>query len=132
MLVVDGLRVAITRADRTVYPVDGVSFTVAPGECLGIVGESGSGKSLTLKALSGVLPRAATMVAGTVRLAPAAGDDAVAFDPTVVHSNGLTMVFQEPMTALNPTMRVGDLVAEALVAQRGDQLEPRPDFERWT
>ena len=119
MLVVDGLRVAITRVDRTVYPVDGVSFDVAPGECLGIVGESGSGKSLTLKALSGVLPRAATAVDGTVRLAPAAGDEPVAFDPTAVHSNGLTMVFQEPMTALNPTMRVGDLVAESLVVQPG-------------
>jgi oligopeptide/dipeptide ABC transporter ATP-binding protein len=119
MLVVDGLRVAIARADRTVYPVDGVSFSVAPGECLGIVGESGSGKSLTLKSLSGVLPRAASMADGSLRLAPVAGDEPAPFDPTAAHSNGVTMVFQEPMTALNPTMRIGDLVAESIVVQRG-------------
>ena len=119
MLVVDGLRVAIRRADRTVYPVDRVSFSVAPGECLGIVGESGSGKSLTLKALSGVLPRAASMAGGSVRLAPVAGEEPAPFDPTAAHSNGVTMVFQEPMTALNPTMRIGDLVAESIVVQRG-------------
>jgi oligopeptide/dipeptide ABC transporter ATP-binding protein len=119
MLVVEGLRVAIRRADRTVYPVDDVSFSVAPGECLGIVGESGSGKSLTLKALSGVLPRAATMAEGSVRLAPAAGDEPAPFDPTAARSNGVTMVFQEPMTALNPTMRVGDLVVESIAVQRG-------------
>lgn len=75
--------------------VKGVSLSVRPGECLGIVGESGSGKSLTLRAVADVLPRGVERVGGTVSLA---GRSA--------------MVFQEPMTTLNPTMRVGDFIAE--------------------
>jgi oligopeptide/dipeptide ABC transporter ATP-binding protein len=118
MLVVDGLRVAISSPDRTVHPVDGVSFEVAPGECLGIVGESGSGKSLTLKALCGVLPRSASVVQGTMGVAPSPGA-AVAPHVPGSRASGLTMVFQEPMTALNPTMRVGDLIAEAVQVRRG-------------
>lgn len=76
-------------------PVKDVSFTVAEGECVGIVGESGSGKSLTLRAIAGVLP-------GGVRVV--SGDHHV--------SGRSAMVFQEPMTTLNPTMRVGEFIAE--------------------
>lgn len=101
LLSVDGLSVRLTHAGRTVTPVDEVSFTLAAGEALGIVGESGSGKSLTLRAVLGLLPPGGEM------------DGSIRFDPhDITRHRGIGMIFQEPMTALNPTMRVGDLIAE--------------------
>jgi oligopeptide/dipeptide ABC transporter ATP-binding protein len=101
-----------------------VTFSIAPGEVLGLVGESGSGKSVTSLALMGLLPpRARTL--GTANFGSTAEKtlDLLAAPPEVMrHVRGLrmAMIFQEPMTALNPVMRVGDQVAEAVVAhQRG-------------
>lgn len=91
VLTVGGLRLASGQG----VPVKDVSFSVRQGECVGVVGESGSGKSLTLRAIAGVLPTG---------LRVAAGDYAV--------EGRTAMVFQEPMTTLNPTMRVGDFIAE--------------------
>ncbi|KHL13425.1 UNVERIFIED_CONTAM: hypothetical protein LK11_31750 [Mumia flava] len=83
----------VARADDDHELVHGVSLALRPGETLGIVGESGSGKSLTLRAVMDILPP-------TLR---ATG--------TVERTGRAAMIFQEPATALNPTMRVGDLVA---------------------
>jgi len=107
VLEVEGLRVGFGDA----HPVDGVSFSVAPGECLGLVGESGSGKSLTLRAALGLLPPAAAVTAGELRF------DGAAYAAADVRGHGISMIFQEPMSALNPLMRVGDLIAEALRAR---------------
>lgn len=101
LLTVDDLSVRLTHSGRTVTPVEEVSFTLAAGEALGIVGESGSGKSLTLRAVLGLLPPGGEL------------DGSIRFDPPdLTRRRGIGMIFQEPMTALNPTMRVGDLVAE--------------------
>ncbi|MFF2273536.1 ABC transporter ATP-binding protein [Agromyces sp. NPDC058136] len=113
VLSVSGLRVDLPVGGGTMHPVDGVSFEVAAGESLGIVGESGSGKSLSLKAVLGLLPPGAT-AAGDLRFA--LGGDVVR-DAERVRGHGVAMVFQEPMTALNPTMRVGDLIGEAVRAR---------------
>lgn len=107
-LSVEGLGVVIGRGRQTTRPVEAVSFSVAKGEALGIVGESGSGKSLTLRAVLGLLPASARRE-GDVRVASSPGPTTVGSPPP-----GLAMIFQEPMTALNPTMRVGTLVAEPL------------------
>ena len=96
MLEVEELRVEAARSNGITL-VDGISFMVRKGECLGIVGESGSGKSMTLRAVSGLPP--ARIVGGRVTV------------------GRVSMVFQDPMSALNPTMRVGDLVAEGLRAR---------------
>lgn len=85
--------------------VENVTFNVHAGQCLGIVGESGSGKSMTMRAIMGIAP--ARIVAGTVT----AGTTA--------------MVFQDAMTALNPSMRIGDLVAEGLRAQSVPRVKAR-------
>ncbi|HWI32295.1 MAG TPA: ABC transporter ATP-binding protein [Microbacterium sp.] len=91
VLTVDHLRLGTEHG----VPVKDVSFSVGEGECVGIVGESGSGKSLTLRAIAGVLPVGVRVVSGEHDV------------------NGRSaMVFQEPMTTLNPTMRVGEFIAE--------------------
>ena len=110
LLDVTDLRVRLTAGSARIAPVDGVSLSVARGQALGIVGESGSGKSLTLKAILGLLP-AGSQVDGSLRLrlSPDSDDEV---SPGQLRGRGVSMIFQEPMTALNPTMRVGDLVAE--------------------
>ncbi len=110
ILEVRDLEVSFTAHGQTVTPVDGVSLSVTRGEALGIAGESGSGKSLTLKSIIGLLPPNATVV-GDLRYA-LDDEEPIPYAPADVHGHGISIIFQEPMTALNPTMRVGDLIAE--------------------
>ncbi|MCX4816065.1 ABC transporter ATP-binding protein [Streptomyces sp. NBC_01239] len=91
--------------------VDDVSLRVGAGECLGIVGESGSGKSLTLRSVLGLLPTALRQSGGTLRFRRADEEALRPVDPRELRGRGVSMVFQEPMSSLNPTMRIGDLVA---------------------
>lgn len=95
-------------------PVMGVGLSVARGEVLGVVGESGSGKSLTLKAVAGLLPRGVSIGEGEIAVN---GLDVVHASPrelSRLRGGIVGMVFQEPMTALNPTMRIGRQIAEAV------------------
>jgi oligopeptide/dipeptide ABC transporter ATP-binding protein len=112
LLEVQELSVVLGRGEEAVTPVSGVSFHVGRGEALGIVGESGCGKSLTLRAIAGLLPRNAH-ARGALRFA-VDGEHLVPYEPVRVRARGISMIFQEPMTALNPTMRVGDLIAEPM------------------
>ena len=92
--------------------VEDVSFDVDPGQRLGIVGESGSGKSLTLRAIAGLLPRAVEVLSGRVEYD---GLDLLAMPAKkrrALMGPEIAMIFQEPMTALNPVVRVGDQIAE--------------------
>jgi peptide/nickel transport system ATP-binding protein len=98
--------------------VDGVSFAVAPGRTLAIVGESGCGKSVTSLALMGLLPGSAR-VEGTIRLA---GREIAELPPEqrrLLRGPEMAMIFQEPMTSLNPAFTAGEQVAEALRLHRG-------------
>ena len=117
MLSVRNLRLEIARAHDRIVPVDDVSFEVGRGEILGIAGESGCGKSLTLRALVGLTP-AGTTRSGECRL-DLDGRGLREFDPVEVRGRGVSFVFQEPMSALNPTMRVGDLIAEGPKVHEG-------------
>ena len=107
--------------------VDGVSFDVAEGETLGIAGESGCGKSVTALSVMQLLPKtSATMINGAVLFE---GRDLLQLDERTMRSirgNRLAMIFQEPMTALNPLLRVGDQIAEVLRIHTGaDRREAR-------
>src|ERR1700676_3496105 len=119
-----GLTVELPTADGPVFPVNDVSFTLAQGESLGLVGESGSGKTMLALALVGLLPAGARR-SGEAWLSGANGAarNLVALDEaalTAVRGQGIGFVFQEPMTALNPVMRIGSQISEALRAhQRG-------------
>lgn len=118
VLSVEQLTVDVARAQDHDTVVSDVAFDVRAGECLGLVGESGSGKSLTLKAIAGLLPHAVTST-GVCRLR-IPGDSALReYDPDRVRGSGIAMVFQEPMSALNPTMRIADLIAAGPRATRG-------------
>jgi oligopeptide/dipeptide ABC transporter ATP-binding protein len=117
ILEVSDLTVRLPRAGTTITPVEGVSFTLDRGEALGIAGESGCGKSLTLKSIIGLLPPGAE-VGGHLRFA-LDREEPIPYQPADVHGHGVSLISQEPMTALNPTMRVGDLIAEGPRIHRG-------------
>ena len=119
MLQVRDLHVQITSQRGLVRAVDGVSFEVARGDALGIVGESGSGKSMTLRAILGVLPPEAHVTSGQVLLD---GQDLVPLrqsDLNRIRGPKMSMIFQEPMSALNPVMRVGPQIAEGPLVHLG-------------
>jgi len=114
VLAIEGLTVALPMgADRT-NAVEAVSFSVGPGEIVCVVGESGSGKSVTAHSVMGLLPRELQATAGEVVLQ---GEDvlkATTARRRQLRGTRMAMIFQEPMTALNPVMTVGDQIAEVL------------------
>jgi ABC-type glutathione transport system ATPase component len=114
LLQVQGLSIALPQGAERPHAVEDVSFTLAAGEILCIVGESGSGKSVSVAALMGLLPTALKPVAGKILFE---GRDVLRATPAemrALRGARIGMVFQEPMTALNPLMRVRDQVAETM------------------
>ncbi|HZT49682.1 MAG TPA: ABC transporter ATP-binding protein, partial [Hyphomicrobiaceae bacterium] len=114
VLAIDGLSVALPRGSDRTHAIDGVSLTVGAGEIVCVVGESGSGKSVTAQAVMGLLPRELTAERGRILLE---GEDVLAATPARLRDlrgTRMAMIFQEPMTALNPVMRVGEQIAEVL------------------
>ena len=109
------LNVRFETRDRTVHAVNGVSFDVMPGEVLCIIGESGSGKSVTMRALMRLFSPRITRVSGDIRVAE---HDIMAISDrklSDIRGSTISMVFQEPMTALDPTYTIGDQIAETIV-----------------
>jgi oligopeptide/dipeptide ABC transporter ATP-binding protein len=116
LLAVDDLQVTFPTEEGAVRAVRGVDLAVHPGETLGIVGESGSGKSVTVLAVMGLLPKSA-VVEGSARYR---GDELLGRRGQIRRYRGgrLAMIFQDPLTALNPVQRVGDQIAEAVAAHQ--------------
>ena len=118
-LAVDTLRTEFRLGDAWRPAVDGVSFDLAPGETLALVGESGCGKSVTALSIMGLLPAHAARISGAVRVG---GVDLVTCSRRQLErlrGDTVAMVFQEPMTGLNPVMRIGAQIAESLRVHRG-------------
>jgi peptide/nickel transport system ATP-binding protein len=113
LLEVRDLRVSVTAEGHPALAVDGVSLRVGSGEAVGLVGESGSGKSLTLRAILGLLPPGAAVTGGGIAFdgADLLGDGGRAVRR--MRGTGISMVFQEPMTALNPVVKVGEQMVDA-------------------
>ncbi|GAA1908536.1 ABC transporter ATP-binding protein [Lapillicoccus jejuensis] len=113
LLEVEGLTLGLRRGKgRDVRIVEGVDLTVGAGQRVGLVGESGSGKSLTLRAIAGLLPAGVEVLGGGIRYA---GQELTTMPDRrrrALAGPDIAMVFQEPMTALNPTTRVVDQIAE--------------------
>ena len=130
LLDVAGLRTEISTRSATVQAVRDVSFSIAPGETLGLVGESGCGKSMTGMSLMRLLPSGGRIAAGSVKLAGKELTTLSEGDIRRVRGNDVAMIFQDPMTSLNPTMTVGDQIAEPAIIHQGlsqkDALQPGP------
>jgi peptide/nickel transport system ATP-binding protein len=119
LLEVRGLRAAFMTASGDIPAVDGIDFTIHTGESVGMVGESGCGKSATALSIMGLLPKPAGRVAaGSIRFA---GRELLTLAPSemrALRGNEIAMVFQEPMTSLNPVFTVGSQIAEAVRIHR--------------
>ncbi len=113
LLEVRDLRLAIGGGEDALEPITGASLHARRGEVVGVVGESGSGKSLTLRAIAGLLPTGVSVSGGAIEVAGVDVADADDRQMRRLRGGVVGMVFQEPMTALNPTMRIGPQIAEA-------------------
>lgn len=130
LLEVVDLRTEVHTRHGTVRAVDGVSFSIRSGETVGLVGESGSGKSMTGASIMRLLPHGGRITGGSVKLN---GRELTSLDEgeiRAVRGHKVGMVFQDPMTALNPTMTIGEQVAEPALVHLG--LRKRAALERAT
>jgi peptide/nickel transport system ATP-binding protein len=119
VLQITGLHTQIRRNATTVRAVDGVSLTVAAGECLGLVGESGCGKTMTARSVMRLLPPGGAITAGSVVLAGTELTGLSERDMQTIRGNDVGMVFQDPSSCLDPTMPIGRQIAESVVVHKG-------------
>ncbi len=113
LLVVEGLHTGFELQSRTLKAVDGVSFSLDYGKTLAVVGESGSGKTVLCRSIMGLLPRSGVRTSGRVVLA---GKDLNQLSPKELHKEwgrNVSMILQDPMTSLNPTVKIGRQIAES-------------------
>ena len=118
LLSIKNLQVQTSHDHRAL--VNGVSFDILPGEALGVVGESGSGKTLTALSILGLLPRGVEIASGEINYH---GNNLVSTDRENLRSirgNKISMMYQDPMTALNPVMKLGDQLLEVLDSHNVD------------
>ena len=129
LLSVQNLTTAFQTANRQVTAIEDISFDLQRGEILGIVGESGSGKSVTALAIMGLLPRPPARILGG-RIIFDGADLLTLPDPAMqrLRGPGIAMVFQEPMTSLNPVFTIGEQIIETLRAH--ERLSQRAAFAR--
>jgi oligopeptide/dipeptide ABC transporter ATP-binding protein len=120
LLSVRGLSIGFTTEEGPIRVVEDVSFTVAAGETMGLVGESGCGKSVTAQSIMRLLPSPPSRIeAGSIDFD---GEDLARADEAAmrrIRGDKIAMIFQEPMTSLNPTMTIGEQIGEALLLHRG-------------
>jgi peptide/nickel transport system ATP-binding protein len=115
LLEVQDLRVAFATRRGPLVALDGISFDIAPGEILGIVGESGAGKSLTGLAIIGLLDPPGQIAGGEIRLDGRRIDNLEASAMRRIRGRRIGMIFQDPLTSLDPLMRVGDHLTETIL-----------------
>jgi len=118
LLRVEDLHTDIRLKYSTVHAVDGVSFSIEAGETLGVVGESGCGKTMTALSIMNLLPTGGRVTSGSIKLD---GTEITGLSEEVmrnIRGNEIGMIFQDPLTSLNPTMTVGNQIAEAVRLHR--------------
>ena len=119
LLQLEDVRTHFKTARGLVRAVDGVSFTLERGKALGIVGESGSGKTILSRSIMGLLPTKGTVRSGSIRFQGNEIGNKSRKEMRHVWGKEMAMIFQDPMTSLNPLMRIGDQIAEPLKIHLG-------------
>ena len=122
LLSVQGLKSQFNQQTETVKAVDGVSFDIAEGETFALVGESGCGKSVLALSVLRLLPNNAKITSGKVIYR---GTDLLRMperEMRQVRGARISMIFQDPMTSLNPVMSIGEQIAEAVISHKGQSL----------
>ena len=122
LLSVEDLSVEIPLSEKTVYPVSGIHFSLKEGELAAIVGESGSGKSVAMKSILGLLPSGARRTAKKLSFK---GKDLISLSEKEyygIRGKEISMIFQDPMTALNPLMRIGEQISEVILRNRKEKM----------
>ena len=114
LLEVDDLRTYFKTREGEVHAVDGVSFSVEEGKSLGIVGESGCGKSVTVLSVMGLVQSPGRVVSGSIRFDGRELTDIKRRSLEDIRGHGIGMIFQDPMTSLNPTLTIGTQITETL------------------
>ena len=120
LMEVNNLRIELTTRDGTAPVIDGLTFSLYEGETLSFVGESGCGKSMTALALMGLLPEKVSQItAGSISFNGKDVTHASADTLNAMRGNDISMIFQEPMTSLNPVFTIGEQIAEVLRHHKG-------------
>jgi peptide/nickel transport system ATP-binding protein len=127
LLDITDLRTEIRLKQGIVHAVDGVSLHVEAGETLGIVGESGCGKTMTALSIMNLLPTGGSIVSGSITLDGVEISSLDDHELRRIRGNEIGMIFQDPLTSLNPTMTVGKQIAEAVKLHRGASTEQAMD-----
>jgi len=127
LLEITDLRTDINLKQGVVHAVEGVSIHVETGETLGIVGESGCGKTMTALSIMQLLPTGGHITGGSITLSGQEISSFSADDMRRIRGNEIGMIFQDPLTSLNPTMTVGKQIAEAVKLHRGASNEQAMD-----
>ena len=130
LLQVEDLRVAFAAGGREIRAVDGVSYQVEAGRTQALIGESGSGKTVGCRAIMGLLPAGAA-ISGSARLR---GTEMIGLSDAQLRKHrgsSMAMVFQDPARSLNPTMKVGKQITEAIRTHRKvSRAQAHPMFEQ--
>jgi peptide/nickel transport system ATP-binding protein len=120
LLAVEGLRVEFATDQGTIRAVDGIDLAIERGQTLALVGESGCGKSMTALAIMGLVPEpTGRIAAGSIRFGGTELVDLPAAERRAYRGARIAMIFQEPMTSLNPAFTIGDQIGEGLMRHRG-------------
>jgi len=122
-LSVRNLRVEIPTRHRVLTAIDDLSFDIAPGEVLGVVGESGAGKSITGAAIIGLLEPPGRVAGGEIRLAGERIDNLPRAEMRRLRGKRIGMIFQDPLTSLDPLYRIGDQLVETILTH--EQISPK-------
>jgi oligopeptide/dipeptide ABC transporter ATP-binding protein len=115
LLSIQNLKIRFKSFEGVVSAVDGVDLNIASGETVGLVGESGCGKSVTALSILRLLPKRSTQIEGSIHFSGINMLEADQEELLKIRGNAIAMIFQEPMTSLNPVMTIGDQIAEAFV-----------------
>lgn len=126
LLTLHDLTVTLQTPGGVLYAVNKVALQLEPGRTVALVGESGSGKSMTARAIMGLLPPGGTVLSGSITFEGHELTSLPEPERRTLRGNRIAMIFQEPMTSLNPVLRIGDQVMEPLLLHRGlDQQQAR-------